>query len=102
MRVAFLGLGIMGGGMASRLVSMGFPLTVYNRTCEKAQRYAASGAFVAGTPREASARAEVVIAMVAGLEKRAALLGALRAGLMDVLITDESTARAVLKAGRGA
>jgi DNA-binding transcriptional regulator LsrR (DeoR family) len=42
----------------------------------------------------------LVIAMAAGLEKRAAILGALRTGLMDVLITDESTARAVLKAGR--
>jgi len=42
----------------------------------------------------------LVIAMAAGLEKRAAVLGALRAGCMDVLITDESTARAVLKGGR--
>lgn len=42
----------------------------------------------------------LVIAMASGLEKRAAVLGALRAGCMDVLITDESTARAVLKAGR--
>ncbi len=44
----------------------------------------------------------LVIAMAAGLDKRAAILGALRAGCMDVLITDESTARAVLKAGRRA
>jgi DNA-binding transcriptional regulator LsrR (DeoR family) len=43
-----------------------------------------------------------VIAMAAGLEKRAAILGALRAGCMDVLITDESTARSVVKAGRSA
>jgi DNA-binding transcriptional regulator LsrR (DeoR family) len=42
----------------------------------------------------------LVIAMAAGLEKRAAVLGALRAGCIDVLVTDESTARAVLKAGR--
>ena len=63
--VAILGLGIMGGGMASRLLSMGFPLTVYNRTREKAEKYGASGVLVADTPREASARADVVIAMVA-------------------------------------
>jgi DNA-binding transcriptional regulator LsrR (DeoR family) len=42
----------------------------------------------------------LVIAMAAGLEKRAAVLGALRAGCMDVLITDESTARSAVKAGR--
>jgi DNA-binding transcriptional regulator LsrR (DeoR family) len=42
----------------------------------------------------------LVIAMAAGLEKRAAVLGALRASCMDVLITDEPTARQVLKEGR--
>ncbi len=40
----------------------------------------------------------LVIGMAAGLEKRAAILGALRTGCLDVLITDESTAKAVLKA----
>ena len=42
----------------------------------------------------------LVIGMAAGLEKRAAILGALRAGMLDVLVTDESSARAVLKSGR--
>jgi DNA-binding transcriptional regulator LsrR (DeoR family) len=42
----------------------------------------------------------LVIGMAAGLEKRAAIHGALRTGMLDVLITDEPTARAVLKAGR--
>jgi DNA-binding transcriptional regulator LsrR (DeoR family) len=42
----------------------------------------------------------LVIGMAAGLEKRAAILGALRTGCLDVLVTDESTARAVLKAAR--
>ena len=93
--VAILGLGIMGGGMASRLVSMGFPLTVYNRTREKAQRYAASGAFVAGTPNEASARAEVVIAMVADdAASRGIWLGpegALAGAAPGTLLLDSST-----------
>ena len=39
-----LGLGIMGGGMARRLLSMGFPVSVYNRTREKAEKLATSGA----------------------------------------------------------
>ena len=42
----------------------------------------------------------LVVAMAAGLEKRAAVLGALRGGCMDVLITDESTAKSAVKAGR--
>lgn len=64
-RVAILGLGIMGGGMATRLLSLGFPVSVYNRNREKANRFAESGAFVAGSPGEAAARSEIVISMVA-------------------------------------
>ena len=40
----------------------------------------------------------LVIGMAAGPEKQPAILGALHTGCLDVLITDESTARAVLKA----
>jgi 3-hydroxyisobutyrate dehydrogenase len=64
-RVAILGLGIMGGGMANRLLSMGYPVSVYNRSYERAASLAVLGAFAAHTPREAAARSEVVIAMVA-------------------------------------
>ena len=39
-----------------------------------------------------------VVAMASGLEKRDAILGALRAGVVSVLVTDETTARAVLRA----
>jgi deoxyribonucleoside regulator len=47
-------------------------------------------------------RIPLVVAMAAGLEKRDAILGALRAGCIDVLVTDESTARSVLRgAARG-
>lgn len=64
-RVALLGLGIMGSGMAGRLLSAGFPLTVYNRSRDKAARFGEHGASVAATPKEAAARAEIVIGMVA-------------------------------------
>ena len=63
--IAFLGLGIMGSGMARRLLANGFPLTVFNRNAEKAKPFAADGATVAGSPRDAAAKAEVVISMVA-------------------------------------
>lgn len=43
-------------------------------------------------------RIPLVVAMAAGLDKRDAILGALKAGCMNVLVTDEATARAVLKA----
>jgi 3-hydroxyisobutyrate dehydrogenase len=65
LHVAFLGLGIMGSGMARRLLANGFPLTVFNRNTEKSKPFAAEGASVAGSPCEAAARADVMISMVA-------------------------------------
>lgn len=64
-RVAILGLGSMGTGMAKRLLSERFPVVVYNRGHEKAETLAADGAIVAGSPREAAATVRVVISMVA-------------------------------------
>jgi deoxyribonucleoside regulator len=43
--------------------------------------------------REELARIPTVVAMAAGPEKYAAILGALRSGYVDVLVTDETTAR---------
>jgi 3-hydroxyisobutyrate dehydrogenase len=63
--VAMIGLGIMGSGMAGRLLSGDFPVTVYNRNRDKAAPFASSGATVAGTPREAASKADVIISMVA-------------------------------------
>jgi 3-hydroxyisobutyrate dehydrogenase len=63
--VALLGLGTMGAGMAGRLLSSGFPLSVYNRNAERAKPFAERGASVANSPRDASLNAEVVISMVA-------------------------------------
>jgi 3-hydroxyisobutyrate dehydrogenase-like beta-hydroxyacid dehydrogenase len=60
--IGFIGLGHMGSHMVPRLIQAGYPLTVYDRTREKAQ--AIQGATVAGTPREAAANSEVVISIV--------------------------------------
>jgi 3-hydroxyisobutyrate dehydrogenase len=64
-QIAFLGLGIMGSGMARRLLVHGFPLSVFNRNPEKSKPFAAEGAHAAGSPREAAAPADVIISMVA-------------------------------------
>jgi 3-hydroxyisobutyrate dehydrogenase len=64
-RIAFLGLGLMGSGMARRLLVNGFPLTVFNRNPEKSRPFAAEGAQVAASPREAASKADVVITMLA-------------------------------------
>jgi len=56
MRVAFLGLGIMGQPMAANLVKAGHAVTVWNRSAGKA----VDGARVAATPAEAARDAEIV------------------------------------------
>jgi len=77
MHVALLGTGTMGSGMARNLRKAGFPLTVYNRTREKAEQLAETGAQVADTPALAVAGAEVAISMLSDDDaSREAWLGA--------------------------
>jgi 3-hydroxyisobutyrate dehydrogenase len=93
--VTLLGLGIMGSGMAHRLLGAGFPLTIYNRTAEKAKPFADRGARVASTPLVAVARAEIIISMVADdSSSRNVWLGedgALNAALPDSVLIESST-----------
>jgi 3-hydroxyisobutyrate dehydrogenase len=63
--VAILGLGIMGSGMANRLLSANFTLAVYNRNREKCISFARAGAFVADSPRQAASRSQIILSMVA-------------------------------------
>ena len=63
-RVAILGLGIMGGGMAANWLAKGFEVSVWNRTRAKAEPLAAKGAKVAATPRDAAQGADFIFAMV--------------------------------------
>ena len=63
-RIALLGLGTMGSGMARRLLLNGFPLTVFNRNVEKAHSFAAEGARVATSAKDAASEADVIISMV--------------------------------------
>jgi 3-hydroxyisobutyrate dehydrogenase len=62
--VAILGLGIMGSGMAGRLLAAHFPLAVYNRNREKCIPFGDAGAFIASSPREAASRSQIVLSMV--------------------------------------
>jgi 3-hydroxyisobutyrate dehydrogenase-like beta-hydroxyacid dehydrogenase len=50
---AFLGLGVMGGGMAGRLLDAGVPLAVWNRHSERAAPLVARGARLATSPLRA-------------------------------------------------
>ena len=64
-KVALIGLGNMGAGMAGRLLRAGYPLTLWNRSIERAKAFEEAGAYVAASPREAAERAEIIISMVA-------------------------------------
>ena len=108
--IGFIGTGIMGFQMARRLADAGHRLAVWNRTRDKAERLAASGARVAATPAEAATAAEVVIGMLAdGPTSEAVWLGhgvvaAMRPGalLIDMASIPVETARAQAERCRAA
>src|ERR1700730_1006137 len=75
--IAFIGLGKMGGGMASRLLEAGHRVSVYNRTTAKADSLVSRGARLAGSPEDACVGAEAVFCMVSDdAASRAIWLGA--------------------------
>src|SRR5689334_20950034 len=65
MKLAFLGLGVMGHPMAGHLARAGHQVTVYNRTTAKAEAWVeAYGGSFAATPAEAAKGAEFVFCCV--------------------------------------
>jgi 3-hydroxyisobutyrate dehydrogenase len=63
-RVGFVGLGIMGAPMARNALKAGFPVTVTNRTLDRAKPLQDAGATVVRTPREVAAGSDLVVTMV--------------------------------------
>lgn len=62
--VSFLGIGLMGGPQARRLLAGGVRLRAWNRTPEKAQALSSAGATVATDPGDAVRDAEIIILML--------------------------------------
>ncbi|MCG6910543.1 MAG: NAD(P)-dependent oxidoreductase [Deltaproteobacteria bacterium] len=76
MKVAFIGMGTMGVGMALNILNGGYPLTVHNRTREKEAPVVAKGALAAGSPAEAAEDADLIITCVSDTpDVEAVLLG---------------------------
>jgi glyoxylate/succinic semialdehyde reductase len=65
MRIAFIGLGIMGSRMAANIQKGGHSLSVYNRTPGKSGTLEKGGATAAASPAEAARNAEIVLTMLA-------------------------------------
>lgn len=74
--VGFVGLGVMGGGIARRLLAAGHEVHGYNRTREKAAQLVGQGLVLEESPRDVAAAADVVFSMVTNV----AALRAIAAG----------------------
>ena len=86
MRVAFVGLGVMGYPMAGYLADAGHEVTVFNRTAEKArawgEQYRGS---IAATPAAAASDADIAFCCVGNDDDvRAVILG--DEGIIQLLI----------------
>lgn len=62
--LGFVGLGVMGGGIAKRLLAAGHAVHGYNRTREKAASLVELGLILEETPRTVAERADVTFSMV--------------------------------------
>jgi 3-hydroxyisobutyrate dehydrogenase-like beta-hydroxyacid dehydrogenase len=96
MKVAFLGLGVMGYPMAGHLKAKGHDVTVYNRTTAKAEAWVKQhGGAMGKTPAEAVQGAEIVLMCVGNdsdlMEVAAPALAAMKPG---TILVDHTTASA--------
>jgi len=94
-RIGFIGVGLMGHGMAGNIVDKGWPLTVMaHRNREPVEDLKARGAAEAATPREVAMATDIVILCVTGSpEVQAVVQGpeGLAAAGKPLLIVDCST-----------
>jgi len=98
--LGYVGLGVMGGRMAARLLAKGHRVTGFNRTRSKAEALAGDGLRVADTPRDVAAAADVTFVMVANSAALRAVADGpfgLVAGLgHDKILVDMSTVSPVV------
>ena len=63
-KVGFVGLGIMGQGMALNLLKAGFSLTVWNRTASRTEAIVEAGAQAASDPAAVAAQSDIIVVCV--------------------------------------
>ncbi len=73
-KIGFMGMGIMGSAMSGNLLKAAYPVTVYNRSREKAEPLVKKGAILAPHPKGLAENSEIIITMVTGPEAINALL----------------------------
>jgi len=90
--IAFVGTGLIGGGLAAAALERGARLTVYNRTASKCEPLAAAGARVASAPAEAVKGARRVHVTMTADDAVDAMLEAFGDALdNDAIVVDHST-----------
>jgi 3-hydroxyisobutyrate dehydrogenase-like beta-hydroxyacid dehydrogenase len=96
MKLAFLGLGVMGYPMAGHLAKAGHEVTVYNRTAAKAAQWVGQhGGRSAATPAEAARGADIVLMCVGNdNDVRAVASDALAGMNAGAILVDHTTASA--------
>lgn len=67
-KIAIIGLGIMGHGIADNFLKNGYEVIVWNRSKNKADDLVTKGAKLAGTPKEAAHQADIVFEVTANDE----------------------------------
>jgi 3-hydroxyisobutyrate dehydrogenase len=94
-RVGFVGLGIMGSGMARNLLAAGHELVVWNRTRERMRPLADAGAETATSPADLASQVDVVFVCVSDTpDVEEVLLGAdgvVHGASEGTLVVDTST-----------
>ncbi len=94
-KIGFIGLGIMGRGMASNLLKKGADLTVWNRTASKMADLAAAGAKTADSPAALAATCDVILICVSDTPDVEAVLfgekGVIEGVKPGSLVIDHST-----------
>jgi 2-hydroxy-3-oxopropionate reductase len=106
MRVAVIGVGIMGSSIAGRLIDTGASVHLYNPNPGKCAALVSRGAHAAASPRAAAAQVEFIITSLnsAAIVERAVFGpdGIAAAGTLDKLLVDMSTIDSVRTASMAA
>ncbi|QDV12189.1 2-hydroxy-3-oxopropionate reductase [Rosistilla oblonga] len=63
-RIGWIGTGVMGRSMCGHLIDAGFPMTIYNRSPEKAGSLVAKGASLVSSPKEVAQRSDLIFTIV--------------------------------------
>jgi 3-hydroxyisobutyrate dehydrogenase len=98
-KIAFIGLGVMGGAIARHLSEAGHEMTVYNRSRAKADAWVtAHGGSIAASPAEAAKEADAIISCVGTDDDLASITlgrdGAFAAMTKGALFLDHTTVSA--------